>query len=499
MTGDGTGIEDAKNDGSQAGRTTAPATRLDRTADELRTVAGLRSRNAIRDRSFPTLVELLPPESRDDPEARYAALQQLIEAGLAAMPEGDHRRAATSLLSYGTGRWRPLTKRGSEAAASFGLGWDAYRRRRDSTGSSLVMETLTELAGVIVAAVDLDAAPIPPTEVPSTPVAPVAPVAPVHLDPELVDQVEPTPPPPARRSALLVGGAVIIVVVVAAAVFALWGSDEPSADPVNCGNLTYRPGDHVEGANEQILRRADEFATAGADLPEGGGACAGVMSQRDGVVYQEVSSGIGGGVSAIVADEDDSGEVVVLDHLEFVRFRAEAWDAITPGGGIGMPVGRSDRDDGLRVVEFTNGVIVQERADLPAVAVSGERWVRWLDEGGFDGRLGTPVSDVYDLPEANRVQEFSGGRIEVGYRTGDIVVTDHSPEDLALPPDHGGALLVSRGIGTSWFVDQEGARHWVPTSNDFGCVKEYHNAAELNDVPHVAIARLPAGEPFRCR
>lgn len=493
MTGDSSGIENARDDDPQASSTPAPAgSRVDRVADELRAVAGLRSRNAIRDRSFPTLVELLPPDARDDPEARYAALQQLIEAGLEAMPDGDHRRAATSLLSYGSGRWRPLTKRGSEAAAAFGLGWDAYRRRRDSTGSSLVMETLTELAGVIVAADVPEAAPPPPGEVP---------VASVHLTTVPVAHVVATLPPPTRRSARLVGGAVAVVVVVAAAAFALWGprSHEPAADPVNCGNLTYQPGDHVEGANEQIVRLADEFATMGADLPDGGGACAGVMSQRDGVVYQEVSPGIAGGVSAIVAAEDGSGEVVVLDHLEFVRFRSEAWDSTAPGGGIGIPVARSDRSDGPRVVDFTNGVIVQERADLPAVAVSGERWVRWLDAGGFDGRLGAPVSDVYDLPGANRVQEFSGGRIEVGYRTGDIVVADHAPEDLALPADHVGALLVSRGIGTSWYVDRAGARHWVPTSNDFGCVKEYHNAAELNDVPHAAIARLPAGEPFRCR
>ena len=487
-------------------RTTSSVTgRLDELADELRTVAGLRSRNAIRDRVFPRLSALLPEDCRNDPERRYAALQQLIETGLADMPDGDHRQAATALLAYGTGRWRPLTKRGAEAAAAFGLGWDAYRRRRESTGSSLVVETLTELAGVLIGEAE-------PARSPTLLAAPTdttnAAVAPVHLIRTPSELATTTPHAPAataskphRRSVLVGMTVAAAIVAIAASAFVHWSGR--TTEPVNCGNLTNAPGDHADGAANELSRWSDAFASVARKLPGGGDSCAGMMSQRDGVVYQEVSAGIGSGVSAILVATDGSGDVIVLDHLEFYRYRAEAWDPETPAPGIGVPVRRADRKNGPRVAEFTNGILVKEDAEVPAVAVVGALWTRWLDEGGFDGELGTPVSNVYDVADLGRVQEFVDGNLVVGYRTGTIDVVHPPPADLALPDGYIGSLLVARGEPggekAAWFVDDDGVRHWIPTSNDFGCARLFHNAEQLSDVPQAAISRLPVEEAFRCR
>lgn len=504
MSSDDSGYESFDVDGPELDDAAPfPVTsHLDQLAEELRTIAGLRSRNAIRDRTFPLLVELLPDDSRADPELRYAALQQLVEAGLEDMPGGDHRQAATALLAYGSGRWRPLTKRGSEAAAAFGLGWDAYRRRRESTGSSLVMETLTELASVLLGATE----PSPATS-PST-TSSAAAVAPVHLTP--VAQPIPSVPasssstgePGPPRTALLAAIVVMAVVAIAIGAFlSLRGNSagEAAAEPVNCGNLTSVAGDHAEGASNQITRWAEAFASAAKDLRDGEAECAGVMSQRDGVVYQELSPGINGGVSALIVSDDGSGKVVTFDHLEFFRYRAEAWDPDVPAPGIGTPVRRADRNGGPRVVELTNGVLVQEAPEVPAIAVVGDLWKSWLDEGGFDGSLGIPVSNVYDLPGTGRVQEFTDGNLQVDYRSGAISVTYPDPVDLELPDDYTGAILVSRSTNTAWFVDDDGVRHWLPTGDDFRCVKLHHNAVVITDVSHVAISRLSAGEPSRCR
>lgn len=502
MSSDDSGEENSDVDGPELdGAAPFPVTsQLDQLAEELRAMAGLRSRNAIRDRTFPLLAELIPEDSRDDPERRYAALQQLIEAGLVAMPDGDHRQAATALLAYGSGRWRPLTKRGSEAAAAFGLGWDAYRRRRESTGSALVMETLTELASVLIGA----AAPSTVAE----PI-PVASVAPVHLAPATprpipsIPASQPTTSKPRRpRPALLAGIGVIAVIAITFVAFLALrdsGTDEPADEPVNCGNLTNIPGDHAEGASDQITRWSEAFASAAQDLPAGEAECAGSMSQRNGVVYQEISSGINGGVSALMVSENGEGEVVVFDHLEFSRFRAVAWDPSVPPPGIGTPVRRADRDGGPRVVELTNGVLVQEMSEVPAIAVIDEFWTRWLDEGGFAGALGTPVSNVYDLPGTGRVQEFTEGSLQADYLTGTIEVTRPSPDELELPDDYTGSILVSRGTNTAWFVDDDGIRHWLPTSDAFNCIKLYHHAVVTTGISHAAISQLSAGEPSPCR
>jgi hypothetical protein len=123
-----------------------PATPVVDLATDLRALVGIRSRTSIRDRWFPALDQMTGCGDDTDRERRYAARQDLVDRAIAVMTDDAHRQAAEILLSVGRLRWQPLTLRGGSAAAVFGLGWDGYRRKRESTGTSLLEETLAELA-----------------------------------------------------------------------------------------------------------------------------------------------------------------------------------------------------------------------------------------------------------------------------------------------------------------------------------------------------------------
>ena len=111
---------------------------LDLVAEDLRVLNGLRSRNAIRDRDLPALFALLPVPSRADPEARYAALQRLIEAGH-VIQSTEHRTTRgrpRTLYSAATGSREassPIARRKVRDAAVRG---DVMRRVMPWTGSN---------------------------------------------------------------------------------------------------------------------------------------------------------------------------------------------------------------------------------------------------------------------------------------------------------------------------------------------------------------------------
>ena len=117
--------------------------------EELRQLLGLRSRQSLRDRTFPELFTLLADEDRATPDRRFAALTRLLDDAIAAIDDPAHRHAAAALVGSGPGRWRTVTQRGTDAASAFGCGWDAYRRKRAS-GTSQLDDTLD--AGEVAAA-----------------------------------------------------------------------------------------------------------------------------------------------------------------------------------------------------------------------------------------------------------------------------------------------------------------------------------------------------------
>ena len=116
-------------------------------AEELRRVAGTRSPKALRDAHLPTLQRYLAYP--DDPDRKLDALRNELEASVGAIADPQFRAAAKELFGFGEHRWTPLRARGERASASFGCSFDAYRRARRSTGTSLLDETVEQLADAI--------------------------------------------------------------------------------------------------------------------------------------------------------------------------------------------------------------------------------------------------------------------------------------------------------------------------------------------------------------
>lgn len=465
--------------------------------DELRTLVGLRSRTTVRDRPLPVLAALLPPTAGDDREARFAAVQDLLEAAMADVSDPAHRAAAEALLGRGPQRWRPLTRRGAEAADAFGLGWDGYRRRRDATGVSVLQETIRELALAVerVAAARGSFAP--------------SPVAPTTGDavPLVRSVTSPAPVAPGRRPApprwALIGtllGAVAVAVAAAGLVVLLRNADEGDAAGVRCGNLTHGVGDVARTADAELRAWVEPFRAAASSLPDASTRCAGLVERVGDHVLQRISAGDGPVETLVATTAEVPGDVVVLDTFERVAFDQAELDEPEPTRRLGRPVERADAADGVRMVTFTSGAIVREDADAPALAVTGELWERWQELGGLDGEVGRPLSAAYEQTGVGRLQEFTGGQLRADFVDGTLHWEPLTAAERTLPDGYRGSILVAETGSTSWFVDAEGVRHWLPTEVDYGCAVAAHDAGAIRGVPSAAIDALPAGEAFeRCR
>ena len=518
------------NDGQRAGprrsvdpEGSAGVVAIDLLSSDLRTLAGLRSRTAVRDRPLPALDPMLAAVGAD-PDRRYVALQEVLGRAIGAVGDPDHRRAAAALLAFEAGRWRPLSRRGADAASVFGLGWDAYRRRRAKTGTSLLQETLHELALAIVYG-SRSSGPGADGALASTADAAMASPAP-SLDgprpgratsiglPEQ-DRAQAAGPVPADRTrrwsrrSTLVAAALAIAIVAGTGAALFRPSETPSAPvaerqaapatPATCGNLTHRVGAAGPASGPEVRAWVEPFRRAVGDLPAPVTRCAGFMEVQGNQIFERISAGNNAGAGSLVATADGKGGVVAMEPFEFYAFSQGELDPPDPNDRLGTPLRRVDRGDGTRVIELTSGVIVTDRVESPSLWITAAFWRRWVELGGLDGAPGRPLSQSYGVTDVGNVQDFEGGRLVSDFRTGDIRWEPITSAGLELPDDYRGAILVSPSKTTSWFVDLDGVRHWLPTDVDYRCARSAHAAEDLRDVPAAAIASLPAGEAFRCR
>jgi hypothetical protein len=486
--------------------------------EELRQLLGLRSRQSLRDRTFPELFTLLADEDRATPDRRFAALTRLLDDAIAAIDDPAHRHAAAALVGSGPGRWRTVTQRGTDAASAFGCGWDAYRRKRAS-GTSQLDDTLDALGAALSRGRADPSSPAPIQE----PGHPAPPVATVVIGPAVSDgpgiEVDAVNPAErhrhgSRRDVITIG-LVILAVVAGAAVAWLVsrpdpttsasgprhaeaagdGDDEADDDqPASCIRLTNRVGDVGPAADDELRRWAPVFRAAAPDLPAGVDTCAGVLTHEMDLVLQPVSDGTPQGIGALVAVDGEPPGTVFLHHSEYWTYRTYV---LAFGTGIGPPLARADRADGTWLVKLGQGAIVGGPKE-PARLVFGVVFATWTDRDGVDGEMGLPVSQLRDVPGTGKVQDFQHGRVTIDYLDPTRVTWEPvaNPAGL-LPLDSQDRVLVADD-GSSWWVDQDGIRHWIPTQNDFGCAGALGGTPEA-EVPIIAIATLEIGEPFRCR
>lgn len=474
-------------------------------ADEIRQLIGMRSRTSVKDRSFPALFDLLTDEEKSTPDSRFNALTRLIDQAIADIDDPAHRHAATALLGSGPNRWATVAQRGAEAASAFNCGWDNYRRRRTSAPShledtidALVASLLNGQSGTLhdrtgthpAATVVIDS-----TDVDTN--------TPTSDEPRPVPD---TPHPRTRAVILGVGAAVLLLSAGALAWSVLARGDNhdrtvvaaPPRDaperPTSCERLTHQVGDLSPTADDTLRSWAPEFRRAGSDLPDGVGRCAGLLSHDLDLIIQPISDDTNEGVGALVGVDTDPRRVLLLYHHEYWTYRRFV---MAYGATIGVPVARTDRPDGTRIVELTDGALVGGRYQKSHV-VFGAAYATWTRRGGPDGDMGLPISDLRDVPDQGKVQDFQKGRIVISYRDPSTVRWEPVANPATLLPADIAGRVVTADDGSSWWIDEAGVRHWLPTSSDFGCASATGGAIEER-IPIIAVSTLPIGEPYRCR
>jgi len=515
----------------------------------------LRSRSTVRNRPFPALFSLLEPGDLENRDVRYQSLSDLLDRAADTIPEHEHSQAARALLGSGPGRWRTVSQRGGDAAANFGCGWDAYRRRR-TNGTSQLDDTLDALTLALLAPVSTGPEELEGgfegEEAPNRGTPPDPDIIPVSIgigsaepsgsnDPN--DPHDPANPNDAHtrdddganddtadddaapaqssgsrsnRRRRLVAALVILFAVVTVGAVAAWvltRDDRPSAsataptDPANptqpadsepneaCELLTHEVGDLPEQADAELKEWSPRFRELASTLPAGTTACAGLMEHNVGLVVQPVSADRGRGIGAIVSSPVGEPHAVHLRHQEYWNYISSVQNS--GSDMVGVPIDRADRPDGTQVVEFTRGTMVGENTDPPSFLVYGPAWDEWQRRGDLDGPMGRPVTFIYDKPGVGRVQEFTGGQLIVDYATAKIRWEPVANPASELPYPLTDSVLRSDDA-TTWFVDDEGHRHWIPTNNDFNCATR-SGLDQYDSVPAYAIATLPVEAPFRCR
>jgi len=461
--------------------------------EDLRSLAALRSRTSVRDRPFPTLFALLPPDVVGDKERRLVALRTLVDQGIGRIDDDDHRKAAGPLFGFTDGRWRPLTERGQEAAAAFGCGWDNYRRRR-TNGVSLLEETTDALARALEAD-----RPAPAPAAPAPPVVLVGPAPDTGTDdtpPSRADPAALPTPRPRRRVLASVAGAVLVGLLAAVLVARVV---DRSPDPVDCGLFAADLGDLPRNADADLRAWAPAFRGAADALGSGSTRCAAVMGHMHGVVTQRVAASSTEPASLLVAVGSDHRRVVALHHDELLEFRDLGQDERTGVVGLGRPVARDDQAGGIRLVRFTHGVVVTQ-PDGPSRSVYNQFWEAWTGAGGRTGRLGLPVSDRYlAADDGIYVQEFQGGEIRNGRdqpQPQATVVLGHD-RTPALPDDYLN-LVLRTGDDTAWLIGADGVRHWLPSDLDYACATAEQGASPSARISAAAIEALPRGKEYTC-
>lgn len=502
----------------------AAADRSDEVAADLRVLLSLRTRTSARDRHLPHLVALLSSDVQQDPDARFAALTTAIDAGIDAMPDADHSTAATALLASGSGRWRPLSARGPEAAAPFGCGWDAYRRRRRSTGSSLLEETVGLLARTMVELASPTTRPdIEPeaeaatAQQPTTEEADAPEALEVSIGPPTAlrsdDPVETVPAPAlytGRSTPSRVPLAVKVAVALAGSFIGIallaWATttDGDGADQAACGSFDAEVGATADDSDTGLRQWGQTFR---AHLDSEGlldsTHCASLLSTWSHGAIQRLGSDRTTDIEALLGSRSGTDEVVVLLRPSELR----AFGRVTPEHGphqgaplgemMGPLVGRSAGPDGERIVRFADGLLISEATPSPTWAVTGT-WVEiWEETGGVAGGLGLPVGDrTTDRVDGGLVQQFERGTISSTIDGVVQVVTDQDHYARSLPDDPRNVVLVAGNQW--WYVDAEGVRHSVLGTDDQRCAGRSMGVPVIRGQHPAAVATLPAGERFEC-
>lgn len=297
-------------------------------------------------------------------------------------------------------------------------------------------------------------------------------------------------------------------------------ADPPEPDEVGCPNLGLVPiGGFDDGASSIYGHLHALFrALAPAEWAAEELVCGYPLEPwRDLVVQRLVAGGRADG--AIVTAADGSSIALRLTEVEWGTYRFRYGGGPTGVNLLGYPVGRLVLD-GIPVIRTTGGGLVFAQADALGVPVIGGLWDLWTANGGPSGFMGLPMGIPESAAGPTGATTWQPGLVSTGARQsfqhgwvflpGVISDVDASvqPADRyqwypwsALTPDPE-PIVDYRGhimkLGpTTWYVDQFGIRHWIPTGSQWMCATWDLKATQYL-VEAYELEFYPLGDTFDC-
>lgn len=274
-------------------------------------------------------------------------------------------------------------------------------------------------------------------------------------------------------------------------------------DQIRCPELDLVAiGDLPEDADDDLEAFGPRFRDlAAAELEREELVCAGPIHRwRDLVIQRLYARAEPDGTLA--ASADGAGDVIRFTFPEWKGYRLTGEDDFPFNLG-GRPTGRETLAD-HSIVRTTNGALVSRRADTHGFLVINGAWTLWADQ---DGRswMGHPETQPALSGSLGIYQDFAHGWLQIpgvvnpfeAERLGPEAYVWHPVLDpqADVPSDARGNILEVNE--TSWFIDQQGLRHWIPDKREFDCVRSEHGSRKIT-VRGWVVATFPLGEAYTC-
>jgi hypothetical protein len=174
-------------------------------------------------------------------------------------------------------------------------------------------------------------------------------------------------------------------------------------------------------------------------------------------------------------------------------------------GGYPVTITRTTEPDAVVITLTEGGVVVGRRDDTQLFWVPQQVLDEWQAHGGAEGTLGFPTTNPYFVGH-EMLLDFEQGymRADIDDLTGLILGVVEVETALLLvdpaEPLQGVEIderIVRQTSGSAWWVDADGARHWIPDGAIWACLGGAA-AVAIDQLPGWAVASLPLGDPAAC-
>ncbi len=502
---------------------------------ELREVARLRSLESLRTVDLPALYALpcFCPGEPSSPD-RLDQLTTCTNAAVELIPAGPYRDAADAIFGFREDRFTALKERMQLAGGAFGVGSEAFRKRRTDDRPSRFEETCDELAGAFIRL------PPQPTVDPASAATPLKADTgdgtagpPAQVSPRAGPASGPQGAPGTtryqreRQAVRVAAASLVVLAVVAAGALTLFRStgrganpaqDQQSIEPAMPRLLDPSGGlDFVPPPWERPVGDPDCDVPPGT-VTDGQSSLAPLSGSMTDAFHADGGSETWGcpigpveewgplGLQLLEIDGQPTGALVGIDAATALILTDAQWGTYSRIGDAsgdnaydiaGYPVDRTagshasqvDLSAGVRLIGSTE---YGPHYWIPEIVLD-----KWLELGELGGPLGLPTSNPY-VREAGHRQEFEGGFLEL---TSSGALEEHRISDAAsflpVPLADAAGRILRHADGTSWFIGTDRQRYWIPDGGTWGCLGGWQNVA-ANEVPGWAIASIPDGGRASC-